>query len=179
MDRKLDQLLACHCGAVLMDKKPAALISQPPEMRAALRSIPRKTAGRLHLLILRRPGRDDLVFLYNAALLERALCGEQAQSILAECGYPRAAPPEELLRHLKQRLRREDFPHEVGLFLGYPPDDVEGFIRHRGQDYKECCGWKVYGDAVRARQLSAEHRRCRDYMMAQVEQGRSVFECCG
>lgn len=44
-----------------------------------------------------------------------------------------------------------EFPHEVGLFLSYPPEDVKGFIDHRANDFK-CAGlWKVYGDEEKAR----------------------------
>ena len=39
------------------------------------------------------------------------------------------------------------FPHEIGIFLGYPLADVAGFIRNKGRNCK-CIGtWKVYGDA--------------------------------
>ena len=178
MRSPLDHLLACHCGPVLMNRKPAALISQPPAMRQALCSVHRRTGGRLRLLLLLRSGRDDLVFLYNPILLEQALRDRQAQDILVEFGYTRNATLQEMLHHLHTRLREEDFPHEVGLFLGYPPDDVAGFIRHKGEHYKDCCGWKIYGDEGRARRLSAEHRRCRDYLMEQVERGYSVFDLC-
>lgn len=45
---------------------------------------------------------------------------------------------------LVRRLRRqEDFPHEVGLFLSYPPEDVAGFIANNARRCK-CAGlWKV------------------------------------
>ena len=51
-----------------------------------------------------------------------------------------------------RRLQRfEAFPHEIGLFLSYPPEDVRGFIEHKGHESK-CDGcWKVYGDAERAK----------------------------
>ena len=54
---------------------------------------------------------------------------------------------ENCIRHLQARFTGNDcFPHEVGLFLGYPLDDVTGFIEQKGKNYK-CCGiWKVYGD---------------------------------
>lgn len=40
---------------------------------------------------------------------------------------------------------------QIGLFLGYPPEDVEGFLRNRAQKYK-CIGcWKVYGDEKKAK----------------------------
>ena len=51
------------------------------------------------------------------------------------------------MRCLIERLQnREDFPHEIGLFLSYPPEDVQGFIDNRAHNYKRICAWKVYGD---------------------------------
>ena len=46
-------------------------------------------------------------------------------------------------RITKQRLMLLDiileekgaFPHEIGLLLGYPVEDVLGFIRHQGKNY--------------------------------------------
>ena len=53
-----------------------------------------------------------------------------------------------------------EFPHEVGLFLSYPPEDVKGFIDHRAVGFK-CAGlWKVYGDEEKARSLFEKYRKC-------------------
>lgn len=53
-----------------------------------------------------------------------------------------------------------EFPHEVGLFLSYPPEDVKGFIDHRANDFK-CAGlWKVYGDEEKVRSLFEKYRKC-------------------
>lgn len=58
-----------------------------------------------------------------------------------------------LLRHLRRRLLwREGFPHEIGLFLGYPPEDVQGFLADPGGGRCKLCGhWKVYHDVEGAR----------------------------
>ena len=43
------------------------------------------------------------------------------------------------------------FPHEIGLFLSYPPEDVLGFILNKACNHK-CIGcWKVYGDEQAAK----------------------------
>ena len=62
---------------------------------------------------------------------------------------------------LKERLRTSAcFPHEIGLFLGYPLPDVIGFIRNRGRNCK-CCGfWKVYSNEWETRQLFEKFRKC-------------------
>ena len=36
------------------------------------------------------------------------------------------------------------FPHEMGLLLGYPLDDVTGFIEQKGKNYLYAGYWKVY-----------------------------------
>ena len=42
--------------------------------------------------------------------------------------------PEKAIEKLKMRLSETtEFPHEIGLFLGYPVGDVVGFIKTRGK----------------------------------------------
>ena len=52
------------------------------------------------------------------------------------------------------------FPHEIGLFLGYPLQDVLGFIENRGQGSKLVGTWKVYGDEEAARRTFARYKKC-------------------
>ena len=49
--------------------------------------------------------------------------------MLRKEGYPVSDGVEAMLTHLGARLAGAEFPHEVGLFLGYPAADVEGFRR--------------------------------------------------
>ena len=42
----------------------------------------------------------------------------------------------EMLEHLRYRMEVSiDFPHEIGVFLGYPLKDVKYFISRRGNGY--------------------------------------------
>lgn len=45
------------------------------------------------------------------------------------------------------------FPHEMGLLLGYPVEDVEGFIKHKGQNFLYSGYWKVYKDVPAKKRL--------------------------
>jgi len=62
---------------------------------------------------------------------------------------------------LKQRVESSsDFPHEIGLFLGYPLGDVKGFIENAGKNSK-CTGcWKVYCDECEALKLFRKYKKC-------------------
>ena len=97
---------------------------------------------------------------YRPQALCRDLGDDLACRLLRQAGYPCGSCGRCVAR-LVQRLRtEEDFPHEVGLFLSYPPEDVQGFIDHRAMDFK-CAGlWKVYGDQQRAQALFDRFRRC-------------------
>ena len=49
-------------------------------------------------------------------------------------------------RYQKYMLEKKDFPHELGLILGYPPEDVEGFVSQQGKNSLYTGYWKVYKD---------------------------------
>ena len=90
----------------------------------------------LRLLPLRYQGRKALLYLYRPAGLKRDLQDHLAEALLAEAGYPKK-DSEQCVAYLARRFRSgEGFPHEVGLFLSYPPQDVSGFIENRAVNYK-------------------------------------------
>ena len=65
----------------------------------------------------------------------------------------------------------ESFPHEIGIILGYPPEDIEGFKRYKGRNFK-CCGyWKVYGNAERAQKMFDAYTLCREKLMQALQNG--------
>ena len=83
--------------------------------------------------------------------------------------------PAYALERLRSRLaQREDFPHEIGLFLGYPLGDVIGFIKNAGQNCK-CVGcWKVYCNECEAVKVFAKFKKCTSVYVRLWNQGRSV-----
>lgn len=76
-----------------------------------------------------------------------------------------------MMRRLDEDM---EFPHEIGLFLGYPPEDVCGFIENKAEGYK-CIGqWKVYGDEAQAKKNFAMYKKCTQVYCAQFAQGKSI-----
>ena len=124
----------------------------------------------LRILPLRwREGRA-LLYLYRPKLLARDLQNPQAQKLLGECAYP-CGSANACIAKLIQRLKECDtFPHEVGLFLGYPPADVEGFMRH-SEACKLCGLWKVYSDVASAEKQFDRCRRCTEIYMRRFSEG--------
>ena len=130
----------------------------------------------LCILPLRFDEERALLYLFRPGELERDLQCPVARRILREAGY------EDLrlgkcLRCLVHKLQqRQDFPHEVGLFLSYPPEDVRGFIQNRAQNYKRVCAWKVYGDEELAQRTFARYLKCTESYCRAFRAGRKLEE---
>lgn len=119
-----------------------------------------------------------LIYVYRRMALERDLHRDGTELLLEQCGYGHAVTVETAIPHLKTRLQADgSFPHEIGLFLGYPLEDVIGFIRNQGHNSK-CTGyWKVYGDAAEAGRTFARFRKCQDVYGRLWKEGcRSVLQ---
>lgn len=114
----------------------------------------------LRLIPLKQLKKGTLVYLYRPCRLKNDLEYPEARSILSELGYPCSDPAgciEELIRHMHEG---GEFPHEIGLFLSYPPEDVRGFIND------PCAGtackgaWRVYGNRNEAEKTFAKYKKC-------------------
>ena len=101
---------------------------------------------KLDFRILKRDPESALVLFYNPCLLEKTLNGNAEANCLARYGYPESTRAAEYLDHLEKRCAEFSFPHEVGLFLGYPLKDVTGFIEKAPRTLVKRGDWQVFGD---------------------------------
>ncbi len=119
----------------------------------------------LHLCVLRHDEARGtmLVYLFRISQMQSVLRCPKVRGFLSHYGYPTGeAQLYACIAHLKDRIALCDgFPHEIGIFLGYPLCDVEGFITHRGKNYK-CLGpWKVYENEDQTRRTFEKYQKCR------------------
>lgn len=102
-----------------------------------------------------------IVLVYRPQQLGAHLGDPRIAAALARRGYPvENGSLEDLLAHLMQRFAQEKLPHEIGFFLGYPYEDVAGFVQHQGRNFRYSGCWKVYGDPRPAIKRFARYRRC-------------------
>ena len=159
--------LASLCAPTLAGLKPASLFRYQPgagqsgsAMAAAWHAAlcDRGVAVR----VLKNCPRTGavLVYVYRPAQMDTLLKNCDVLHFLQSKGY-RPGTADALLAQLSQRLCCEgDFPHEVGIFLGYPLADVVGFIQNHGQNFTVCGHWKVYTDPAAAQQQFARYKKC-------------------
>ena len=111
-------------------------------------------------------------------MVENHGIGARRQAVIFEeppsGGFSRAIWLEYANRQTFKGDESGEFPHEVWLFLSYPPEDVKGFIDHRANNFK-CTGpWKVYGDEEKARSLFAKYKKCTEIYCALWQSGSKL-----
>lgn len=125
----------------------------------------------VQVILLRLEKDRALVYVYRPTKLARDINDQETWAFLVSVGYS-AQGVEGCIDELAGRLVRSAvFPHEIGLFLGYPLPDVKAFIENKGQNCK-CLGcWKVYTDEDRARKVFTQFDKCtRIYCKKYIEE---------
>ena len=179
---EFEYVLGCHAAPTFLGFKSANLItfrrSRFYDFDAMLESYaPCFQCKGISMFRVSEKNGLTVVLFYRADAIEEELKQPGAQAILRRYGYPLQGSLVGMLYHLRNRIESEKtFPHEIGLFLGYPPEDVEGFIRHKGKDYR-CCGyWKVYSNEKDARRLFGLYDDCSKHFCHELKCGREFAE---
>lgn len=170
--------LILHCAPTLAGMKTGSLFgyryASVEEMRGHIRrfNAAYRRKGLCAVPLQYRGGRA-LVYVYRPARLKKDLGTGEARHILRELGYPYENQAHCVVRLTRRLSEQEPFPHEIGLFLGYPPEDVRGFMENRS-DHK-CVGtWKVYGDADAAQKIFAKYKKCTAMYHRKWVEGRPI-----
>ena len=167
----LSAALIEHAAPTLAGLKPASLFRIQPggedfisQFQHCREELARRGLALTLLKGCRRTG-AYLVYLYRQRGLERVLAQPEHRAFLLEMGYTPWDDLRGCLRQLASRLcLEEDFPHEIGVFLGYPLEDIRGFMAHKGKNYTLCGCWKCYGDPQQAARTFRAYQSCtRDY----------------
>ncbi len=112
-----------------------------------------------------------LIYVYRKALLQNKLKEECAIELLESYGYF-DEDLDILLEQLSSRVRNaKTFPHEIGIFLGYPINDIKDFIKHKGANSKLIGYWKVYNNVEGAIEVFEKFKKCSDVYLRKYEEG--------
>ena len=171
-----DKLFVRHCSPTILRMKTGNMFTcrfeSEKSERDYIKSLNQRLVSKgLRVIPLRRHNGSTLIYVYRPSLLKKDLKNSMAHSLLEQSGYSCDSINKCIVR-LIQRLRgNNDFPHEIGLFLGYPPEDVYGFIENKARCCK-CVGcWKVYGDEIKARHTFDKYKKCTELCCSLVEKG--------
>ncbi|KRQ87637.1 hypothetical protein ABG79_00438 [Caloramator mitchellensis] len=149
----LSQILY-HAAPTIFSDKPSTIINFnniENSFYAILPSVKLELFKKYHLLsfeLLRKDNRCVILF-YKKDLLLNAF--NNNINFLTAFGFDRNMKLSDVFSLLKQKFSYR-CPHEIGIFLGIPKEDVMAFISNN-IPCKFCGYWKVYYDVEQAKEI--------------------------
>lgn len=179
MLRKLENEIVKECAPTLAGIKMANLFNYrfvsedefDSEIKTANMNLNEKG---VYIEVLRKTDMSSLIYVYRPSMLFKAVNNDDVWNILSSYGYIERSI-QACINTLKERLMTQPcFPHEIGLFLGYPVEDVKEFIFNKGQNCK-CCGvWKVYYNEQESVRTFARFKKCSEVYQKVFIGGRTL-----
>lgn len=137
----------------------------------------------VRLTVLTRLHTGMMVYAYRPFMLMEHLSHPGIEQYLENEGYDTTSLSACIQRLTEQVVRSNRaeggegpcaFPHEIGFFLGYPYDDVVGFIQNKGRDFL-CSGcWKVYCREEEAQSCFERYKSCTQAFEFLYKQGMPI-----
>lgn len=177
----MEYIIAYHCAPALVGIKPSNLVSCQKNKGFDVHSEIRRLNSELnskdiYFEIIAECEKRVLLMVYRKKILQKTLNNSEIRSFLTSLGYPRKAESYELLNYLKKRLKNDDFPHEIGAFLGYPMHDIYGFILHKDKGCLLSGEWKVYKNPETAQKQFERFSACRKALLKKLVQGKTLAQ---
>ena len=176
-----EQFVIEHCSPTLAGIKTANMftlrINRKTDVNKEVRdlNISLKEKG-LRVIPLKKSENYVLIYMYRPDYLRRDLRHPKAMQILKKKGYD-CSKAESCIKQLVDHLATDKvFPHEVGLFLGYPPEDVECFIKDPCVGVK-CSGcWKAYSNGNEAEKTFSRYKKCTEVFQRLNKKGKTMAQ---
>lgn len=182
MERNFETTLITLCAPTLAGLKPANLFRfVTKDSRRFYDTVAHwsdalaKKGVSIRVLMACSRTNSYLVYLYRPSQLQAILNRSDFADYLRGVGYKAPQDCEAALAQLSEHLCcNADFPHEIGVFLGYPLADIIGFVENKGKNFT-CCGcWKTYGDPAAAKTLFERYRKCTEIYLQCFRRGTPI-----
>lgn len=179
MDLKdVETQLAIQCAPLITGLKPSNLLIIPNANLVKVKQILKNSNISYFLLLVQE--QKTTLLLYSKQQLEAWLSEKRTIFFLRKMGYQKASLCEVLpvfqMRYQKYMSDSLDFPHEIGILLGYPLGDVEGFIQNSGKNYLYTGYWKVYENLAEKLKLFNRFEIARKTLLQLVSRGVSMVD---
>ena len=175
-EEKFGFRVVTQCAPVLKGVKISNLITMKPGGWRKIRAYLKKS--RIICIPLYADAEKEVLFLYRYEQLERHLKNREVREFLRSCGYESFEVASVLVR-LRRRYQlyagiSKEFPHELGVLLGYPVGDVQGFIANRGENSLTSRYWKVYQNPKEAEKIFDLYDRVKEQALREIMCGRTL-----
>lgn len=170
----LQTQLALQCAPLLMGIKIANLLIVRNRNEKGVYEM--FYGSRISVKVIYRSREKTMFLLYRKGELEAYL--QENEKTMKIFGYSEM-DVEKICLELSKRYavymeERGSFPHEIGLLLGYPAEDVLGFIQNEGKNYLYAGYWKVYGNVMETMALFEAYNEAKEQLIRMISQGIEI-----
>lgn len=175
MSTRLEQVLALHCSPELFGIKAANLIScsldECPNLFEDINELNKKHNPKICFRILKSTGNRCLILIYKHDKLAKTIFKNDVYEYLVMHGYPNVKKLDLYLDFLQRKITADgNFPHEIGVFLGYDLSDTIEF-ENGNKDCIYVGYWKVYSKKEEKLQIFERYNKCRDIVFSLLNKG--------
>ena len=162
--RRIQFQIVFQCAPVFKGVKASNIITLPEGTWKRLKG--RIAGGEVRVMLLHGGGKNEVILFYREKWLHNILKKPEVESFFKTHGYTDLVLSAVLSR-MQERYEayvqgEMDFPHELGILLQYPLEDVKSFIVNAGKNSLFCGYWKVYHNPKEARKIFHLYDRIRE-----------------
>lgn len=176
----LVSVILCNAIATLKKEKVASLISftnRNKNLNTIWEKYNSEIQTKLNIKFyeLKKDKDATVVLFYNEEMLENSLKDHANINFLKRFGYDESMGIEQSLLLLSERFSTS-CPHEIGIFLGYPIEDVETFVDCPNAECKLCGYWKVYHNVENAKNIFSRYDALKFNVIEKIVNGSKPLE---
>ncbi len=173
---RVESKMALQCAPVITGVKMSNFLIVTSNDEGKVHAILKQT-GIIPYCLYRQHNKISFLLFRFKKLMEY-LQDSEVQKFLKRIGY-RDLSLVGILRNFQYRYKaymnqRKDFPHEMGVLLGYPIEDVWGFMEQNGKNYLYSGYWKVYRDVNEKKKLFAQYENAKEELILWLEYGYEI-----
>lgn len=125
---------------------------------------------------LRETNNALIILIYNENKLRNYIFEKENKKFLLQLGYCDKEDLDEYLIILKRRYKEFNCPHELGVFLGFPLNDVKDFMECKEKKCLSCGYWLVYNDLQEAKKIFSKYDKVKEHTVSYILNGDSSHE---
>lgn len=176
MSKQFEKLLAFHCSPALFGIKPSNLMNVSlkdfPNIDSLIEEL-NNSFSKVSFELMKITKTSALILVYKKTKLSNAIFKKDNYDYLLSNGYPENKELNSYLNLLKERLKTSDFPHEIGVFLGYDLDDIKEYKSGN----KNCLlvgYWKVFSKKEEKEKIFDQYTRCKNIVSSLLNKGYNL-----
>lgn len=172
----IENFLVYHTSLVIAKVKPAVTITigkKNLERFDAWNKYGRQFLDSINLkyVELRENENSIILMVYDEEVLEKEINTKDHIEFLNRLGYPSELDVDGYVKFLKIRYKKYNCPHELGIFLGIPIEDVKDFMECTDKKCLLCRYWKVYNNKIDAEKIFTKYDKVKNFTIKSMLNG--------